>query len=389
MKKDVIIIGSGVVGLTMAACLEQQSLSVAVIDAKPITLSNSEQPDLRVYAINQASQKLLTEVGAWQYIPIEKLSPYRNMYVWDECSNGVLSFSAQEIAKQNLGYILEERVIKNALLKALQNSANVSLQGGYQIDAIEVQPEQVYLSADKAEMNSRLIIGADGANSWLRSKLDFACQATPYNHHAIVCYVEHQKEHQQTAYQIFTKDGPLAFLPSPKNNRCSIVWSVPPQYEKELMALSDEAFKAQLEQTFQLKLGKILTVSKRLSFPLIERVVSPFVKQRVALIGDALHTIHPLAGLGANLGLADVAALNSSIKRDVAAFDEYKTLRHYERSRKGAVLMTTQLMKILQKSFSSQGLIPAPLRGFGMNMISSSALLKTQIMRFSSGEISL
>lgn len=389
MKKEVVIVGAGVVGLAMAAALAKLDLNIAVLDAGPIPDSNEllkADKDLRVYAFNQASQKLFRDIGAWQpLIEADLLSPYLHMHVWDANSDGKLLFHAQELGRQQLGHIVEERALKYALLSCLEKLDNVTLHGNRQLDSVDVQNEAVFLQTSKGDICTKLIIGADGANSWLRKTLNFTCKATPYPHHAIVCYVKTEQSHQQTAYQIFQQEGPLAFLPSPDQHQCSIVWSLPKEKAGEMMALSDEDFCQHLGETFQHKLGKLSESSQRVSFPLIERQVSPFIKPRVALIGDALHTIHPLAGLGMNLGLADVCALQVAIGQSPTEFDAFQTLRRYERSRKGEVKLLTTLMSLLSRAYSNKG-IPPLLRSIGMNRISQSILLKSAIIKFAAGD---
>mgnify|MGYP006074167059 CR=1 FL=1 len=386
MKKDIIIIGGGVVGLAAAASLASLSLDVAVFDAKPIVKDNNPELDLRVYAINGASQALFESLKAWPHpAGADVLSAYRNMHVWDANSDGILSFDAQELGLPQLGHIVEERRLKNSLLSSIDDLSKVSLHGDCQIESVDINDESVFLQTSLGNVSAKLIIGADGANSWLRQALAFNCEATPYPHHAIVCHVTTENEHNKTAYQIFHHEGPLAFLPLLEKNQCSIVWSMPPEEAKLLMAKSDEAFKRSLTHAFQQKLGKVLTVSKRVSFPLIERKVTPFVKPRVALMGDALHTIHPLAGLGVNLGLSDVAALKKSMVESASDFDAFRTLRHYERSRKAEVNALTTLMSLLSTMFSASG-IPSWIRCKVMNLISQSIFLKSRIIRFAAGD---
>ncbi len=384
MKTDIAIIGGGIVGLATALSLSQQGLKTVVIDASTIEQQTLAQYDLRNYAINSASSKYLKSLSVWPEVLAQRVSPYRHMTVWDEGSDGVLSFSAQELALSELGFIIEEKVLKNALYQSVLSDDSIQLRTQSKLTSVDVCQDQVFLAFKDQEIQAKLVIGADGANSWLRQHLKFQCQETPYQHHAIVSNVTTEFDHKQTAYQIFTKEGPLAFLPMRELHQCSIVWSVPPEKAETLMALSQDEFLKTLTQTFQNKLGAVTATSKRVSFPLIERVVSPYVKPRVALVGDALHTVHPLAGLGVNLGLSDVAALSKSIADNVTRFDSLRTLRQYERSRKGAVWGTTQLMKMIKATFSDSG-IPGPIRALGMNSISQLPFLKKRIIESAAG----
>lgn len=385
MKQQVAIIGSGVVGLAVATGLAQLGLRIGVFDARPIALDHSNDLDLRVYAINQASVKLFKQLGVWQSILDTGVSYYQRMYVWDESSNGELCFNSQEIAKPNLGYIIEEKKIRNALLQNLLNSESVTFYQESKLENISIEQEQVYLSGNNIDCKAKLLIGADGANSWVRKHLSFDCTQTPYKHQAIVCHVKSTLSHNQTAFQIFTKEGPLAFLPLQDNHQCSIVWSISPEQAQVLMDLDDSEFIIALEDAFQVKLGHILSVSQRVSFPLIERKLESFIKPRVMLMGDAMHTIHPLAGMGVNLGLADVAAFLKIVQENKFAFDSYRALRAYERMRKGPVFATTHLMQLLKNSFTDKG-IPASLRGWGMNLITSTSWIKHKVMQFAVGD---
>jgi 2-octaprenylphenol hydroxylase len=385
MKQDIVIIGGGIVGLATAASLAAFDFNIAVVDAKDIKVNLSGTTDLRVYAINSASQQLLTNVKAWQNISATKLSPYLKMFIWDELSSGSLKFSAQELGSAHLGHIVEETVLKNALLDIISKLPNISLHANTQLKSVNISDDCVFIETDSGDIKSKLVIGADGANSWLRNELSFECKATPYENHAIVCNLSTQYAHEQTAYQRFTHEGPLAFLPLKDAHKCSIVWSVPPKQARELMSQSNEVFCQSISKALDFKLGDISNLSQRVSFPLIERQVKPFIKNRAILVGDALHTIHPLAGLGVNLGLADVAGFVTSIKECKTTFDDHRTLRHFERSRKGEVLALTKLMKIIQQSFSSSAYLPGWLRGMGMNIINQSIFIKSQIIKLASG----
>lgn len=385
MKKEIVIIGGGVVGLSAAALLGALNFKVAVLDANPIVKTNlTPNKDLRVYAINAASQALFDALGAWSKIPISSLSPYRTMTVWDEQSKGVLSFNAQALALKQLGHIIEESALKNALLDIVESHSTITLYDNCQLESVDINDDAVFIRSSLGDFNARLIIGADGANSWLRKHLKFNCQETPYDQHAIVCNLTTELSHNKTAHQIFTSEGPLAFLPFKEEHKSSIVWSVSSGRAKELMSYSNDEFCAAVAESFQFKLGKVSDVSKRASFPLVERVVEPFIKPRALLVGDALHTIHPLAGLGVNLGLADVAALGQSINANKLVFDSFKTLRHYERSRKGQVRAMTLLMSLLKKSFEPSG-VPVFARELAMNFISHSTYIKSKIISFATG----
>ncbi len=381
MKQDIIIVGAGVVGLAAAKGLADMDFHVTVIDAGEIKESDlTNEQDLRVYAINKASQTLFERLDVWQDIADARISPYEKMHVWESQSQGVLDFDCVEMGECALGHIIEEAVIKNALIKHLANHKHINLISHEKLEHIDVTEQEIKLHGQERIYRANLLIGADGANSWVRTSLHFSCDKRPYHHHALVCMVDVEKSHEKTAYQIFTDDGVLAFLPLKDKHQCSIVWSNNESESERLKKLDDDAFKKALAHTFQHQLGAILQVSKRVSFPLFERVVTPYVKPRVLLMGDALHTIHPLAGLGVNVGLKDVSVFLDGIKDKPEAYSDYLSLRRYERSLKGYHLMMRKTMRAL-KDIYGQNLIPAPLRSIGMNFISNNHLVKKQVIK--------
>lgn len=381
MSKNVIVVGAGVVGLTMSLGLSQLGFEVSLVDANDISPSPMEPDyDLRVYAINQASSDLFKRLSVWDAMVRARVSPYYKMQVWDRRSSGRLDFDCCDVAAPSLGHIIEERVIKNALINVLSKQTNVTLCHHMALDDIELNDAYVRAKSGDFAIDGRLLIGADGQNSKVRSLSGFHCDKSAYNHHAIVCAVQTEKAHNQTAYQIFNPEGPLAFLPLADLHSLSIVWSVPPEKATSLMHLNDAAFATELKNAFQCRLGNVLIKSKRVSFPLFERKVSPYIRSRVALIGDALHTIHPLAGLGVNMGLADVASLMTALNDMPSEASPYLYLRRFERQQKGQHFLIMNLMKGLKSAFCHNSLPPI-VRGLGMNLISSNAFIRKRLIK--------
>ena len=341
---DVIIVGGGPVGACAGALLagstaETSGLSVALLEPRPPQAAPAEaRPDPRVVALSRASERLLKRTGAWTRMPAERLAAYERMRIWHESvapsSAGVLVFDAADVAEPNLGYIAETRALQTALLAAF------AAAGGHiesaPFSALAIGQEEVQVSTPGGVLTARLVVGADGARSALRSAAGLTVDTRAYGQTAIVANVATARPHESTAWQRFMHDGTLAFLPL-ANGSSSIVWSADDTRAADLASLSDAAFAVELDRASDLALGETRLVSERLSFPLVRLAAQRYVAQRVALIGDAAHVVHPLAGQGANLGLLDAAALAQQVKAAVAAREDpgaMRVLRAYERWRK-------------------------------------------------------
>jgi 2-polyprenylphenol 6-hydroxylase len=382
---DVLVIGGGVVGLTAALAMALRHFSVAVIDAGQLTthLVNS---DPRVYAINQASQELLQELGVWQLLDKTRISPYQHMYVWDAANGAHIEFDARMIAAENLGMIIEESVLKHALLQALnQQKSHLTLFVKNSVAALTPSADWIEVTGDKRSWQAKLLMVADGGNSPCRQLLNVPLTSWPYHQHALVATVATQKKHQQTAYQVFNDDGPLAFLPLVDEQQCSIVWSTNPTRATQLMTLPPKNFNQELTRAFASKLGDVSVQGKRYQFPLIMRHVKQYTGPRWLLLGDAAHTIHPLAGLGLNVGLADVATWLACLANVDNCLTAKKALNSYQRQRKLAVWQTIAMMDGLKTLFTN----PLPpfvaLRGFGLRACNMLSPLKRLFIKQATG----
>ena len=389
---DIIIVGGGMVGACLAALLGEAaqssksfaSLKIGIIDNAPLLENKFTNNgfDPRVSALTIASQRILESIGAWPLMSAERLTSFRAMDVWDAEGTGSIHFDAEDLGEIQLGYIVENRVIHYALMQRCNQYSQIEFLCPEKIVRIEKQTAEVSLTlASGRTIQTKLLVGADGANSFVREQLNFAMQVRSYHHDAIVTTVKTEKSHQSTAWQRFTPSGPVALLPLEKH--CSIVWSTSPEDSAELLELDDESFCLALTRAFEGRLGKIEWCDKRFSFPLKQRHVEEYVHDNVALVGDAAHTIHPLAGQGVNLGLLDAAVLAEELCRGMESGLEpglHAILRRYERRRKGPNLAMMNAMSGFKQLFSADNLKLRLIRNVGMNLVNQTSHLKNTVM---------
>ena len=366
---DLAIVGGGIVGLTLAASLADSDLSIAVIESELPTLTN-DQTVGRVSAVSFATRTILEKLNIWSEIDLKRIAPYDSMHVWDEGSAAKIDFNTDQVGCDHLGYIVENDQIHRAVLTVIKKQKNVTLYSPDQLTNVAVGDGDAWLTlkSDNA-LTAKLVVGADGANSWLRNKVNIPLTHWDYDHHAIVATVKTELAHENCARQIFTADGPLAFLPLFDENLCSIVWSVPPEKAKLLLALSDVEFNKQLSRAFDNRLGLCSVSGDRHSFPLKMRYARDFAKHRIALIGDAAHTIHPLAGQGLNLGLLDALSLSETIIENKEADKDIgvlENLRHFERWRKSEAAQMIASMEVLKRLFDGNNPVKKGLRDLAL-----------------------
>ena len=385
---DVTIVGGGVVGLTLAASLADSGLSIALIE-------HNEQPTLneqfvaRVSAISFASRTILEKLGVWQALNEQRISAYNTMKVWDKDSFAKINFNAKQVDRDQLGYIIENAQIESALLLAVQKQTNVTIYSPDHLSNIAVGDGETWLTLKSSKtLTSKLVVAADGANSWLRNKVDIPLIYWDYDHHAIVATIKTELAHENCARQVFTPDGPLAFLPLFEQNLCSIVWSVSPEKAELLKALSENEFNKHLTRAFDNRLGHCELSTERQSFPLTMRYARDFAKHRIALIGDAAHTVHPLAGQGLNLGLLDALSLAQSIIENNEAGKDiglYQNLRHFERWRKSEALQMIASMELLKRLFQGNNPLQKSFRDIALLFTDKLTPLKKQFIKQAMG----
>lgn len=388
---DILVVGGGMIGSALALGLSRQGWQVGLIEGAPAAslmapaepASSVDDFEPRVSAISLASQRLLEELGAWPKVQVSRHCGYREMTVWDGDGTGRIHFDAAELHARSLGTIVENRNIVRALFESLSDSS-VQLLDGVRVKAWS-RGQGVELEDGRC-LAARLVVGADGALSRLRQWSGLATREWDYDQQAIVCTVRTSQNHRYTAWQRFSPTGPLAFLPllneAGDEHFCSIVWSQDTLEARRLMALETESFRKELEAAIERELGEVLEVSRRFAFPLRQRHAKDYIADGLALVGDAAHTIHPLAGQGANLGYGDVRALLEELERARElglAPDDASVLARYQRRRKGENLAMMAAMEGFKQLFARDELPVRWLRNTGMRWLNQLAPLKNRI----------
>lgn len=381
IRTQVAIVGGGMVGLALANALALRGRQVCVLEhgaAKQIPA----QASLRVSALNRAAQDWLTELGAWPLIPSSRRATYTGMQVWDEQPNRRIGFSAAESDVSHLGTIIENAVVEGALWQAC---ADLSVQFCLQarIERIQEHEQDVSLELENGDtVLAQLVVAADGARSQVRQLLGLPLQFKDYNQHGVVARLRTAEPHQFIARQVFLATGPLALLPLADPHEISIVWSVPPLTAKRLHALPVEEFEQELTVASDVTLGRLSLLSERQAFPLRMQYAEQWLKGRVVLAGDAAHTIHPLAGQGANLGLGDVWFLAQQLNQLGTLQGQWnneqlqRALRHYERARKTAAVRHIAAMEGFHQLFLNQNPMIKAVRALGLKATNQASAVK-------------
>ena len=390
MRADLLIVGAGMVGSALALALRHSGLQILLLDGGPLTVKpfDALAPfEPRVSALSAASQRILERLGAWEGIAQRRATPYSDMHVWDGSGTGQIHFSAASVHAQVLGHIVENRVVQDSLLERLHDS-DVGLLANARLEQLRRSGDDWLLTlADGRRLRAPLVVAADGAHSAVRRLAGCDTREWDYLHHAIVTSVRCSAGHQATAWQRFTDEGPLAFLPLTRGGQqdwCSIVWSTTPEQAERLMALDDAAFVQALERAFEGRLGSVLQADPRVCVPLRQRHAKRYVEHGLALVGDAAHTIHPLAGQGVNLGFLDAAVLADVLGKACERGErlaDVKVLSRYERRRMPHNLALMAAMEGFERLFQANPLPLRWLRNSGLKLVEQMPEAKALFVR--------
>lgn len=384
---DVVIIGGGMVGLSLAALLSKHSFSVAVVESSPFSKNNTELT-ARVSAIHLASQKLFDYLDVWPGLE-KKAAPLQEMKIWDHTQHAHLHFDSADIHETEMGFIVANHDIVNTLHEKLMTENQVDFFYSASPADFSIDHNVVTLTLDSGEqIHSHLMLGADGAESWVRKQIPTHTHSRPYYQKAIIAVIQSALPHDFCAYQKFLTTGPVALLPLNDTHQTALVWSADDAKSDALMQQSSADFDSALMDALDYKLGKLTSITERKQFPLIMRHTEEYVADHFALVGDAAHTIHPLAGLGVNLGLMDAACLTQVLidarisRKPIGSF---QTLRRYTRWRKSENEAIITAMRFLKETFA----IDTPwfniARSTGVNLIDQTSWFKNQLMNMITG----
>lgn len=400
MSFDILIVGSGITGTALACALSEQScpLRIALIDATPAPKPLTANHDwaLRVSAITPASRQILDTLRVWQNLPQERLSPYTHMTVWEHrgldssvgslAEKGEIQFDAMDLGLDALGWIVENEQLLQALLERARNHDNITLLRPLSLHSIHLEEDVVTLKFNgHPDIDGKLLVGADGARSQVRNLANITTKQRDYHSRAIVATVQTEKSHRKTAWQRFLPTGPLAFLPLTDPHQVSIVWSLSDSEAERHLHATEEDFNQALMTASESRLGTVRLISDRACFPLRYQHAEHYIRHRLALVGDAAHTIHPLAGQGLNMGLMDVHTLATQILKNRENNKHYWSkhrLRAYEIQRRSENSLMLELCDTLHHLFQKEYGPLGDLRRLGINLCNSFSPLKRQMIRY-------
>lgn len=385
---DVAVVGGGMVGAAAALALAKAGFATALLEARaPQPWSVADEVDLRVVGLAPSSIALLDDLDVWTSIRESRSGPYAHMHVWDGESGAAIDFDAADEGRDLLGHIVENNLVQWTLWRALE-AAGVRRLCPAEVRGIEARGDRATLElADGESLSARLVVAADGAASPLRSMVGIATRGRDYAQRAVVAHVATERPHARTAWQRFLPSGPLALLPL-ADGRSSIVWSLPEDEARCVLALSDADFMRELGVASDFRLGRIVSATARAAFPLRLQLAETYQAERFVLLGDAAHAVHPLAGQGVNLGLRDVAELRNVLvdARDAGRdFAAAHVLRRYARRRHSADTLDARGFDALARIYAWQAPPLVAARGLGVRLLDRLAPLKRRLAEHAAG----
>jgi 2-octaprenylphenol hydroxylase len=385
---DVIVVGGGMVGTCLAALLAREvaleGWRIALVDPATLRVPDDARLDVRVSALSRASERILDAAGAWEGIAPHAM-PYEAMVVWDAASGpdaaDALHFAAAQTAEPNLGYIVENLRVQWSLHDSPWLRHVTHVRSG--VTGLELDEQAAHVTVDDGRrLSAQLVVGADGAQSTARRLAGIEQAGWDYDQSAVVAHLQPAEPHRSTAWQRFLPSGPLALLPL-RDGRVSLVWSTSPDEAKQLLAMGEGDFGGRVTEASALALGDLTVASERAAFPLSRWHAREYTRARFVLVGDAAHTIHPLAGQGVNLGFLDAASLVQVLADAATRGDEWaggRVLRRYERWRRSENAVVLTLCDALNRLFGERSVPVAALRRFGMSVVTRQPLLRRTLI---------
>jgi len=381
---DVVIVGGGLAGLSLAVALRAGPLKVALVEgALPARLAGW---DARIYAVSPGNARFLESIGVWQHLDAGRISPVQRMEIRGD-AGGELNFSAWDSGVGELAWIVESALLQQELRESAKRQANLTLLCPARAESLSFTPAAATLRlADGRSLHARLVVAADGADSWTRTAAGIEVDFAPYDQLGVVANFACEKPHRDTAFQWFRDDGVLAWLPLP-GNRMSMVWATPEPHAGELLALPAGELCERVAAAGGRRLGALELVTAAAGFPLRLMRAPRSVAPRLALIGDAAHAIHPLSGHGINLGFQDARVLAEVLLECPAHVDcgDERWLRRFERARREEVVALQSLTDGLQKLFARPDLPTSVLRNAGLNLTNRLAVIRDALVRYAIG----
>lgn len=383
---DLVIVGGGLAGASLAVALRDARLRIALVEHRPPVRPDAW--DSRVYAVSPANAAFLEGIGVWKHLDRQRIAPIRAMHVQGD-RGGRLDFSAYETGVPELGWILESSLVACELWENAKRQSNLTLFCPARPDGLEFRHDSALLRLDDGSLlSARLLVAADGRDSWIRERAGLAAVNYPYGEKGVVANFQAERPHRGAAWQWFREDGVLAWLPLP-GNRISMVWSTPDEHADELCALPPAILAERVRSAGGDTLGRLETITPAAAFALRLMRVPQTVAPRLALLGDAAHGIHPLSGHGINLGFQDARELASLLgaRRPWQDIGDERLLRRYQRARKEETLLMQTVTDQLRRLFGTSVPGLGPLRNIGLDLTNTLPFAKNLLVRYALGAL--